>query len=366
MFRILALLALLLAAPAAAQSIAAPTAAPAGRPIAIGTTHRLASKALGAEREINVRLPSSYAASPTRRYPVLYVLDGGASQDFPHIAGLAQHGEVSGTFDEYIVVGIATDRRAWELTTPTRDELYTTYMRANGQPAESATGGGSVAFRRFITEEAVPFVDANFRTSPSRTLMGESLAAFFVVDTLLRSPKTFTDYVAISPSLWWNREELPAAAPALLGANGRGGGFAGKRLYVTMASEGGTMRRGLDTLLAALRSPAARDLRWTHVDRRRSEHHGSIYHLAALDALRTLTPQPFRPGLPLPWLFVGDMPPLSPEAEADKKLPCTPERARPVTLDEIAVDPQRWEALCVLPTLGQAANPVERSPNWPR
>lgn len=346
-------LALIAGAPLAAQ--------PVGQPIALGTSYRLESKVLNEAREINIRLPASYAsADKPRSYPVLYLLDGGTDQDFAHIAGLAQHGEVSWTFDEFIVVGIATRKRIWELTPPTRDERYTTYLRANGEPVEFANGGGADSLRRFIAEEVEPFVRANFRTNGKRTLVGESLAALFIIDTLLKAPAIADDFIAISPSLWWNREELGDRAAPLLKSQD----YAGKRFYVTMADEGGTMQRGLDKLLAALRSPAAGALRWVYVDRRNSEHHGSIYHAAALDALRTLYPKPYRPGSPLPWLHVGGVRPLSAAAEADRKLECTTERARPVTFAEINAEPDRWAALCTLPALGQAPEPREASKNW--
>lgn len=333
---------------------------PAGEPIVLGSSHALVSAALGEERRVNVRLPAGYDPAADRLYPVLYMLDGGVDQDFPHIAGLAQHGEISGTFDTFIVVGIPTRNRIWELTPRTQDERYTTYLRANGQPVEFASGGGAELFRRHISDEVIPYVEANYRVNSRRILIGESLAAFFVVDTLLRRPTLFQDYIAISPSLWWNREELPNASSRLLAAQN----FAGRRLYVTMASEGGTMQRGLDTLLAALRSPAAAALQWIYVDRRNSEHHGSIYHVAALDAFRTLDPKPWRPGSPLPWLHIGEMRPLSDAAEADKRIPCTAERAQPVTLEHVNSDASRWEAFCLLSPLGQGPEPRETSANW--
>lgn len=350
----------LLAQPLMAQPTAAPPAA-AEAPIQLGTSFRIPSVVLGEEREINVRPPASYAsAKEPRSYPILYVLDGGTEQDFPHIAGLAQHGEISWTFDEFITVGIGTKKRIWELTPPTQDERYTTYLRANGEPVEFASGGGAEELRSFIASEVIPFVESKYRTNGRRAVMGESLAAFFVLDTLLKQPNLFDDYIAISPSMWWNREELGARAGELLQAQDLGG----KRLYVTMANEGGTMQRGLDKLLSALRTPAAGPLKWTYVDRRNSEHHGSIYHIAALDALRTLYPKPYRPGSPLPWLHIGEMPKLSEAAEADKKVPCTTQRARPITFAEVAANPQRWEAFCVLPALGQAPEPRETSANW--
>ncbi|HZF95473.1 MAG TPA: alpha/beta hydrolase-fold protein [Allosphingosinicella sp.] len=344
------------AAPAAAQP------APAGEPIVLGSSHALRSAALGEERRINVRLPSGYATESERRYPVLYVLDGGVAQDFPHMAGLAQHGEISGTFDEFIVVGIETKNRIRELTTPNRDERYVTFYRANGEPVEFANGGGAEGFRRHIAEEVIPWIEANHRTNGRRTLIGESLAALFVVDTLLRRADLFHDYVAISPSLWWNREELGRTAPRLLDAQN----YEGRRLYLTMAGEGGTMQRGLDSLLAALRSPAAGALRWVHVDRRNSEHHGSIYHVAALDSLRTLYPKPWRPGTPIPWLHIGEPPVLSEAAIADRAIPCTRDRARTVTFAEVHANPARWEAFCILSPLGQAPEPREHSRNWRR
>lgn len=145
---------------------------PAGEPIVLGTSHEMRSAALGEARRINVRVPASYATASERRYPVLYMLDGGTEQDFAHIAGLAQHAEMSGTFDEFIVVGIPTRRRIWELTSPAVDERYVTFYRANGQPVEFANGGGAETFRRHIAAEVIPFVEANYRTSGRRTLIG--------------------------------------------------------------------------------------------------------------------------------------------------------------------------------------------------
>ena len=101
---------LLNVAAALALAVPSPSAAeaPQGTPIAIGTSHALTSTVLKGDREINIHLPASYAAAKEpRRYPVLYVLDGGVDQDFVHIAGVAQHGAMSWTFDEFIVSGSA-------------------------------------------------------------------------------------------------------------------------------------------------------------------------------------------------------------------------------------------------------------------
>jgi len=55
-------------------------------PIVIGRSLTIQSSVLGQPRKLNVYVPPSYASS-RRHYPVLYVLDGGADQDFTTSAG---------------------------------------------------------------------------------------------------------------------------------------------------------------------------------------------------------------------------------------------------------------------------------------
>jgi len=331
------------ATPAAAQT-------PEATPIVIGASHTLQSRHLEGPRTINIRLPADYDADPQRRYPVLYLLDGGVDQDFPHIAGIAQHADISWTFEPFILVGIQSVRRPFELAFPSTDERYDDYQRPNG---------GSERMRAFLREEVRPFVEARVRASGEDMLMGESLAGLFVVETLLRAPGLFDTYIAISPSMWWNRESLAAEAPRLLARHDA----APRRLYLTVANEGGTHRRGVDALVAALEAGAPAGLDWRFTDRSTSETHGSIYHEAALDALRSLYPLPFRegPASRYPWFFVGDPPPLSADAQASIALgECTPAIARRTMLAEIARDPAYWRGMCVIVDYGPAL-PERRS-----
>lgn len=292
-------LALFSAVPILAQTSAA--ARPA-RPLVIGQTHRLASPTLGQPREINVWLPPSYAEG-TRAYPVLYVIDGGAAQDFHHISGLAQLATISETFEEMIVVGIATDVRSRELTAPATDPRFKTpYFTTGPRPS-----GGAATFRRHVTGEVVPFIGRAYRTNGRRALIGESLAGLFVLETFFRSPAAFTDYIAVSPSLWWDGKALSRDAPALLARHDD----VARRLYLTMADEGGTMQAGMDAVVAALKAGAPERLAWSYVDRRRTDTHATIYHGAALDALRTLFAVPPYPTGPEEWYMrEGGVPPV--------------------------------------------------------
>lgn len=262
---------------------------PAGQPVQTAMSYEFASAILGDTRQLNIWLPPDYERSQTR-YPVLYLLDGALDQDFHHIAGLAQLASLSWTFGPFLVVGVQTRQRMSELTPPATDPRHL---------AAFPQSGGAERFRRFLEEEVIPFVDRRLRTGARRALMGESLAGLFVVDTLLRRPRLFHDFVAISPSLWWDDRRLVRRAAAYLDARA----LQGRRLYLAVADEGGTMQDGVDLLRAAiaLRAPA---LPVRYSDRSAFATHATIYHDAAEDALRWLYPAPpYNPG-PTPWYMI--------------------------------------------------------------
>ncbi|WP_029415868.1 alpha/beta hydrolase [Brevundimonas bacteroides] len=264
---------LLAAVPVSAQT-------PEPTPIVIGQSYALPSMIMGRPREINVWLPPGHGEDG-RRYPVLYVLDGGQAQDFHHISGLAQLGTVNGSTRDVIVVGVASMDR--------RNELA---LRSSNPDliAQYPTQGDSARFRRFLAEEVVPFVETTFATDDTSVLMGESLAGLFVVETALKTPALFDAYVAISPSLWWDDGDLADQAESLLAAHPPGP----RALMLSIADEGAEMQAAMDVLVAALRSSAPAGLTWTY-DPRPDESHATIYHGAALDAFRALFPYPPEP-----------------------------------------------------------------------
>lgn len=245
-------------------------------PITIGQTYNLYSQATGQSHQVNVWTPPKMGEDGNT-HPVLYVVDGGLDQDFHHIAGLAQLSTINGTFETPIVVGIRTSKRFYQLTPKMTDSRYLPW---NGTP-EKPEMGGADDFTEFITQTVMPFVEGAYPTSNRKTLIGESLAGFYVTRMFLRSPTSFTDYIAISPSLWLDDQLLAKDAEALLKEHDNGS----RSLYLTMADEGGTMQAGLDKVLAAIEKRNFDNLNLIHVDRRNSERHSTIYHGAALDAL---------------------------------------------------------------------------------
>jgi len=265
---------------AACQS-APPKAMEAGgepAPIVLGHGHEIVSQALGETRRINIYLPPGYAEGATR-YPVLYLIDGGVEQDFVHIAGLSQHATISGSFREMIVVGIETKDRRRELTAPaTRDATLRT---------DYPTHGESAKFRAFIADEVKPWVEARYRTTGPSVVMGESLAGLFVAETFLRQPALFDGYVAIDPSMWWDNNALPAEARQLLAAQPPDK----RAFYLAVANGVPAMRLGQAQFAAAVQAEKPEGLSFTYTQMN-DEEHATIYHRAALEALRLLFANP--------------------------------------------------------------------------
>ena len=167
----------------------------------------IVSVALHEARRINVHLPADYHAGDTRRFPVLYMPDGGMDEDFPHVVKTVDSLAALGAIRPVIVVGIPNTERRRDLTGPTR------FARDS---AIAPRVGGSAEFRQFVEHELVPVIDSRYRTTRERGIIGESLAGLFIVETFLRDPGAFDHYVAFDPSLWWNHGALVDSASALL------------------------------------------------------------------------------------------------------------------------------------------------------
>ncbi len=274
MIRLAAALALALCA-FAPQAAAQALPAQPGREIVIGRSYSIRSVILGDERRLNVYLPAHYADA-SRRFPVLVLLDGGEAEDFHPISGLAQITAANGFGQELIVVGIeGVDRR---------HDLTPVIASAKDRKALPKAGGAD-AYRRFLVEEVKPWIAAHYRTSGRTGLVGESLAGLFTLETFLKNPAAFDDYIASSPSLWLDDQALSRAAADRL----RNESFAGKRLWIGLGSEGPEVQAGADRVVAALKAAAPAGLTWTF-DPRPTERHDTTYVPVVTAALRSLYP----------------------------------------------------------------------------
>src|SRR4051812_2171161 len=171
--------------------------------VGIGTKDSLQSAILNEEREVWIHVPDDYSAKDTtKRYPVLYLLDGDAH--FYSVVGLIhQLSSVNGNdvCPRMIVVAIPNANRTRDLT-PTHVESKKESENDFFKPS-----GGGEKFTDFIERELIPYIDKNYPTTNDRMLVGHSLGGLMVINTLVKRPHVFNKYIAIDPSLWWDEQK---------------------------------------------------------------------------------------------------------------------------------------------------------------
>jgi len=205
-------------------SVSAPVAelpvhevAEAGDPPAYlsGTTSRIVvSETTGRTYQISVTLPRTYDTS-NETYPVLYAVD--ANIEFGTVVETARLMQLEGLIPELIVVGIgypvgtfieALAPRAVDLT-PTEDRGFqerAAVAEANSDRPVHEGNGGAPGFLRFVREELIPSIEAEYRADPrGRALYGHSFGGLFAFYSLLEGEGTFHRFIVGSPSLWWDQ-----------------------------------------------------------------------------------------------------------------------------------------------------------------
>ncbi len=185
--------------------------------IANTETRPLFSKVLNQEMLLYVKIPASYNKNTDRVYPCLYCTD--ANLAFPMVANIASLFELPViTEPQFFVVGIAYKIRdmgdwgAWrtrDLTptnVPATDKYYSdVFSKITGRQVEAKTGGAA-KFLEFLVGEVFPFIETNYRVSPTgRALTGHSFGGLFSLYVMLTRPELFSLYSAGSPSIYYDK-----------------------------------------------------------------------------------------------------------------------------------------------------------------
>jgi predicted alpha/beta superfamily hydrolase len=258
----------------------------AEKPFVLGVIDEIQSAQLGEKRVLNVYLPEGYRKDEAAKYPVIYLLDGSADEDFIHIVGLVQFNsfEWINRVPKSIVVGIATvDRR--------RDFTFPTTIAADRE--KYPTTGKSDKFIAFIEKELQPFIEKKYRAGNSKMLIGQSLGGLLATEILLKKPALFDKYVIVSPSLWWNNGSLLNLDSEILRES-----FAGKTdVYIGVGKEGLTptaaprvMEVDANLLAEKLKKTKSKAVT-VHFDYLPQEDHATIMHQAVFNAFRMLYPE---------------------------------------------------------------------------
>lgn len=189
--------------------------------LSIGVADSLYSTVLQEERLFWIHFPGG-GLIEGQRYPVIYLLDAEV-----HLGGLAAIQQYYNHFriPEMIVVGISNAKHR------TRDLTPTDIEARNGVTVEESGGAGR--FTSFLADELIPFIDSTYPTTSHRVLIGHSYAGLFAIETLIKNPDLFTNYVALDPSLDWdNQRWLEGALNSLESLD-----LSGKGLFVSVANE---------------------------------------------------------------------------------------------------------------------------------
>ncbi|GAB4020920.1 alpha/beta hydrolase-fold protein [Spirosoma migulaei] len=192
---------------------------------------RIHSQLLQEERQVYVHYPKVDSADGKKRFPVVYVMDGDN-----HFPLLAQYIDYLSRPDvlampKTIVIGIPNTKRTRDLT-PTNSVL-----NYEGKPDSSSYqgSGGNDIFLQFIETELMPLIDKMYKTAPYKIFAGHSFGGLSALNCLLTHPDLFDAYIALSPSLWWDKEYLLKRIDEKL----KTGSTLNKMLFISDGNEGG-------------------------------------------------------------------------------------------------------------------------------
>lgn len=144
------------------------------------------------KRELYISLPSSYEKNPTKRYPLLLLLDGDYLLN--PFTGTLIYGAYWDDLPEVIIVGISQGKNNQRSIDCGLDEV-------TGMP-----DGKSADFFDFISLELIPFIQHDYRTTNFKIIAGHDLTAAFSNFFLYKENPLFDAYICLSPELPVNME----------------------------------------------------------------------------------------------------------------------------------------------------------------
>jgi len=167
---------------------------------------RIESEEIGRPFHVYTMLPDSYEADSERRYPTIYVLDGGAL--FPLLVSYYRYLRFAEEIREMIIVGISYgsdefeegNYRSTDFTAPSDERAY---------------WGGAQRFQTFLQNELMPEIEKQYRSDPNRRIVfGQSLGGQFVLFSAQTKPDLFWGHISSNPALHRNLDFFLSQRPA--------------------------------------------------------------------------------------------------------------------------------------------------------
>ena len=155
-------------------------------------------------RAVSIYLPPSYARSPGRRYPVVYLLHGFTQTDTAWYGKSTDRLNVPTIMDRALAAGAT---REMILVTPNAMTVYGGSNYSSG----STTGD----WEAFIAKELVQYVDSHYRTlasAQSRGLGGHSMGGYGAMRIGMKHPEVFSTLYFLSPCCVAPESNIPKTA----------------------------------------------------------------------------------------------------------------------------------------------------------
>jgi predicted alpha/beta superfamily hydrolase len=250
----------------------------------LGKVEIFHSDILSEDRILNVYLPEGY--NSTSRYPVIYLLDGSADEDFIHVSGIVQFNTFPWVdrIPKSIVIGIANTNRKFNFTSKSERSSDNELIPKNG---------GSTKFISFIEKELQPYINQKYGINKGNTLIGQSLGGLLATEILFTKPHLFDKYIIISPSLWWRDGYLLHKSPSILNLQYT----IPTKIYIGVGKEGSIdgsknhiMEEDARLLCKKIKNGSSKSVN-VFFDYLPEENHATITHQAVFNAFRLLYPK---------------------------------------------------------------------------
>ncbi|MEE1947327.1 alpha/beta fold hydrolase [Pedobacter sp. KR3-3] len=239
----------------------------------LGKVEKIKSTLLKEERTLNIYLPEGYREKSTEKYPVIYLLDGSANEDFIHTVGVVQFLGMIEFIPKAIVVGIANVDRKRDFTFPTT---------VSEDKKDFPTTGSSAKFIDFLAKELQPFIEKKYHVG-NKTIVGQSLGGLLATEIFLKKPDLFDNYLIVSPSLWWDNESLLNQASGLLAKQ-----VNRKQVYLAVGNEHKQMVAEAEKFGKLLQESKVIQSKFEYFEK---EDHLTILHHAVYNGLQVLFPK---------------------------------------------------------------------------
>lgn len=165
----------------------------------------------GYEYEIDVHVPKE--AAPEEGYSVVFVLDGQRySKMMERVLQSQIRMAMKTGVKPLLIVGIGhqeadvPQQRFYDFTAPA--ETYH-FPKRRGRDMPVMPAGGAEKLMDFLIKQLLPFLATTYTVNEKDVaIYGHSLGGLFVLWSYVQHPHVFSQYVALSPSVWWNKHEL--------------------------------------------------------------------------------------------------------------------------------------------------------------